>query len=82
MREEDKGLNPHSKGDIFSWSKIFFFLKIEAKDITINEIKKVIRAITNKLNIIYIKVNLNIMIGSHIYFLYYINKLIFYPPHQ
>lgn len=54
-REEFNGLNPHSKGEIFSCSKKFFFLRIEDKNITINEIKKIIKEIINKLKIIYIK---------------------------
>lgn len=54
-REELKGLKPHSKGDSFSRSIFFFFAIIEAKIITIKEIKKVSIAIINKLKIIYIK---------------------------
>lgn len=72
-REEFKGLNPHSKGDIFSWLRVSFFLNIKANIITIKEIKKMIIEEMNKLRIIYIKLNLNLMIGSHLYFLYYIN---------
>lgn len=81
VREEFMGLNPHSNGESFSWSEICFFLKIEARAITILAIIKIIKEAINKLKIIYIKFNLNLMIGSHLYFLYYIN-LFNYPPHQ
>lgn len=74
-REEFRGLNPHSKGEGFSWSKICFFLKSEASIITTLAIIKIIKEAINKLKIIYIKLNLNLMIGSHLYFLYYINLL-------
>lgn len=47
-REEFNGLNPHSKGESFSWSKICFFLRIVAKVITITEIRKTIVAEINK----------------------------------
>ena len=54
-REEFIGLNPHSNGDNFSRSEIFFLLKILDKPITIKEITKIMIAIFNKLKIIYIK---------------------------
>lgn len=54
-REEFIGLNPHSKGESFSRSVIFFFLKIVESIITINAINKIIIAIINKFRIIYIK---------------------------
>jgi len=81
IREELKGLNPHSKGDNFSRSWLFFFAKTVDSFITIMEIIKKIIAKINKLKIIYINFFLNLTIGSRLYFLYYIN-LLFYPPHQ
>jgi hypothetical protein len=54
-REEFIGLNPHSNGDNFSRSEIFFFPKIEDRAITIKAIIKMIEAINNKFKIIYIK---------------------------
>lgn len=72
-REEFIGLNPHSKGDSFSRSEIFFLPKIVDKNITIKAMIKIIIDIINKFRIIYIKKILNLMIGSQIYFLYYIN---------
>lgn len=78
MREELNGLNPHSKGDIFSRIKLDFIARIEEIIITTKEIQKKIHETINKLNIIYINL-LNFMIGSHMYFLYYIN-LFFIPP--
>lgn len=53
-RDELKGSNPHSNGEFFSRSKIFFFDKIEAKSITISEIKIIIIIIIVIKNIIYI----------------------------
>ena len=55
IREELKGLNPHSKGDIFSRIILDFKDKKEEIIITIKEIKKNSNARTNKLKIIYIK---------------------------
>lgn len=55
-REEFIGLNPHSKGDSFSRSEIFFFPKIVERPITIKAITKMIQAIINKFKIIYIKI--------------------------
>ena len=55
-REEFIGLNPHSKGDSFSRSEIFFFPKIVERPITIKAIMKMIQAIINKFKIIYIKI--------------------------
>lgn len=55
IREELKGLNPHSKGDIFSRIMQDFIDKKEEITITIKEIKKNSNARTNKLKIIYIK---------------------------
>jgi len=40
IRDVFLGSNPHSNGEFFSRSMIFFFLKIDAKNITIIEIKK------------------------------------------
>lgn len=54
-REEFIGLKPHSNGDNFSRSEIFFFPKIVERAITINAIIKIIHAIINKFKIIYIK---------------------------
>jgi hypothetical protein len=54
-REEFIGVNPHSNGDSFSRSEIFFFLRIEDKIITINATIKIIRDIISKFRIIYIK---------------------------
>lgn len=55
IREEFIGLNPHSKGEIFSCSKKFFLLSIEDKIITIKAINKMIIEVINKFKIIYIK---------------------------
>ena len=55
IREELKGLNPHSKGDSFSRIIEDFIDKKEEIIITIKEIKKNSNARTNKLKIIYIK---------------------------
>lgn len=52
-REEDFGSNPHSKGEHFSRSKIVFFDKIDAKTITVIEIKRINIAIHNINKIIY-----------------------------
>lgn len=54
-RDEFIGLNPHSKGDNFSRSEIFFFPKIVDRAITINAIIKITQAMINKFKIIYIK---------------------------
>lgn len=54
-REEFMGLKPHSKGDNFSRSEIFFFPRIVDNAITIKAIIKIIHAIINKFKIIYIK---------------------------
>lgn len=54
-RLSDKGSNPHSNGDDFSWFKLFFFeIKIHKINI-IQEINKVINEIIMIINIIYIK---------------------------
>ena len=55
IREELKGLNPHSKGDIFSRIILDFKDKKEEIIITIKEIKKNSNDKTSKLKIIYIK---------------------------
>lgn len=55
IREELKGLNPHSKGDIFSRIMLDFKDKKEEIIITIKEIKKNSNDKTSKLKIIYIK---------------------------
>lgn len=55
-REEFIGLNPHSNGESFSRSEIFFFPRIVDRAITIKAIIKMIQAIINKFKIIYIKV--------------------------
>lgn len=54
-REELIGLNPHSKGDSFSRSIIFFFDNKEDNIITIKAIVNKNKDIKNKLKIIYIK---------------------------
>lgn len=54
-RDEFIGLNPHSNGESFSRSEIFFFPKIVDRAITINAIIKITQAIINKFKIIYIK---------------------------
>jgi hypothetical protein len=56
IREELKGLKPHSKGDIFSRSNSIFFDKKEEINITIKEIKKNKILKINRLKIIYIKI--------------------------
>jgi len=55
-REEFIGLNPHSKGESFSRSEIFFLPKTVERAITIKAIIKMIQAIINKFKIIYIKI--------------------------
>lgn len=55
-RDEFKGSNPHSKGDIFSRSLLVFLAKNVAKIITIIEIKKIIKAIKKRFEIIYTKI--------------------------
>lgn len=82
-REEFIGLNPHSNGESFSRSEIFFFPKIVDKAITINAIIKIIIDIINKFKIIYIKIFKPCDWKSHILIILY--KFIlknFYPPHQ
>jgi hypothetical protein len=54
-REEFIGLNPHSNGESFSRSVIFFLPKIVERAITMKAIIKIIQAIINKFKIIYIK---------------------------
>jgi hypothetical protein len=54
-REEDRGLNPHSKGESFSCSIKDFFLSNEERAITIIEIIKIKKDRINRLKIIYIK---------------------------
>lgn len=53
IREEDFGSNPHSNGDIFSRSLIVFFEIIEANNITIIEINRIIKLIDMIDKIIY-----------------------------
>ena len=55
-RDEFIGLKPHSKGDNFSRSEIFFFPRMVDKAITMKAIIKMIHAIINKFKIIYIKI--------------------------
>lgn len=55
IRDELKGLNPHSKGDNFSRSLLFFFDSRVEINITTNAIKIKIILKINKLKIIYIK---------------------------
>lgn len=52
-REEDFGSNPHSKGEDFSRSTKVFFDKIDANNITIIEINKMINLILKIEKIIY-----------------------------
>lgn len=54
IRDELKGLNPHSKGDIFSRSWVVFLANKEEILIINREIKKKIMLKKNKLKIIYI----------------------------
>lgn len=73
IRDEDLGSNPHSKGEDFSRSKFIF---LETKKEIINKIKHkitIIVKIVKSMKIIYTKI-LDFMIGSQIYFLYYINN--------
>lgn len=56
IRVEDFGSNPHSNGEFFSRSKIFFFESKEAKIITIIEIIKIKKHIKDRRIIIYIKI--------------------------
>lgn len=67
-REDLLGSNPHSKGEHFSRSMIVFFDKMEAKNII-----TIVRIMINKpmikvVKIIYTKLSLVLMIGSHIYY--------------
>lgn len=55
-REEFIGLNPHSNGESFSRSAIFFLPRIVERAITIKAIMKIIQAMINKFKIIYIKI--------------------------
>jgi hypothetical protein len=55
IRDEFKGSNPHSNGDLFSRSLIIFLDSIEANNITIIAIIKINIVIINKLKIIYTK---------------------------
>lgn len=55
IREEFKGSNPHSKGEIFSRSKIIFLDRIVANIITIKEIVKIIAVIIKRFIIIFTK---------------------------
>lgn len=67
-REDLLGSNPHSKGEHFSRSVIDFFDNKEAKNIIII-VNKIINKLINKvIKIIYTKLNLVLMIGSHIYY--------------
>ena len=75
-REEDFGSNPHSNGEDFSRSTIVFFDNIEAINIIIVEINKIINLISKIEKIIY-TIIIDFMIGSQIYFLYYINNNLF-----
>jgi hypothetical protein len=68
-RDELKGLKPHSKGDSFSRSFIFFLDKRDDKIMTMVAIARIIQDINHKFRIIYINLLLNLMIGSHIYFI-------------
>lgn len=70
-REEDLGSNPHSKGDLFSRSAKVFLDKIEASNITIIEIVIIIDLIVKIVKIIYTITLIDLMIGSHIYFILY-----------
>jgi len=67
-REDLLGSNPHSNGDLFSRSWYDFFDKIEAINIIIHVIIKIKEAVINREKIIYIKLYLNLIIGSYIYF--------------
>lgn len=78
-REDDLGSNPHSNGEDFSRSTIDFLDKKEAISITIIAIIIIIKLIVKMEKIIYTKI-LDLMIGSQIYCLYYIDNNYF--PHQ
>lgn len=49
IRNLDLGSKPHSKEEFFSRSKNIFFDKIEAKNIIIRVIKKIIKELMNKM---------------------------------
>lgn len=74
-RDDDLGSNPHSKGDLFSRSTNVFFDKIEARNITINEIIIIIDAIKINERIIYTINNRPYDWKSYI-LLYYINRFL------
>lgn len=53
MRKLDFGSNPHSKDEFFSRSEIIFFDNVEARNIIIKVIKKIIIVFNIKILIIY-----------------------------
>ncbi len=67
IREELIGSNPHSNGDLFSRSIIVFLDKVEASNMIMLVIIKIIVLIIKVEKIIYTKYYLVLMIGSHIY---------------
>lgn len=80
-REEDFGSKPHSKGEDFSRSTKVFFERIEASNITITEINKIISLIVKIDKIIYTINNRPYDWKSNILFILY-RLIINYPPHQ
>lgn len=66
-REELLGSKPHSNGEHFSRSVIDFFDNREAKSIIITTNVIINSPINRVIKIIYTKLNLVLMIGSHIY---------------
>lgn len=72
-REEDFGSNPHSNGELFSRSIKAFFDKIEAKNITIDVINRIRKAIKIIEKIIYTIINRPYDWKSNI-LLYYIDN--------
>jgi hypothetical protein len=56
IREESIGSNPHSKGEVFSRSRIVFFEIKREILITIILIKKITKIISSKFKIIYTKI--------------------------
>lgn len=67
-REDSEGSNPHSYGDLFSRSIKAFLANKDARSITIAAIRKTIVAMITVEKITYTKNNLDLVIGSHIYF--------------
>lgn len=67
-REDLLGSNPHSKGEHFSRSVIAFFDNREAKNIIITTNAIINNPINEVIKIICTKLNLVLMIGSHIYY--------------